>query len=141
MQIQSQKLLKFNIHRHYSCPTICKTSKKFKFHKLSFQKMFRNLNIKLRDDWIFVELILEICFCICTESIYRSADLRLVQSEFQFIFQGAPWGGILTRPVTEAIKDSQLLLYKMLNAKYFMQNTQSTKYEKSFGERSLQVRR
>ena len=120
MQIQSQKLLKFNIHRHYSCPTICKTSKKFKFHKLSFQKMFQrecNLNIQLRDDFIFMELILEICFCICTESIYRSADFRLVQSEFQFIFP-APWGGILTRPVTEAIKDSQLLLYKMLNAKY-----------------------
>ena len=31
-----------NIHRrHYSSPTICKTSKKLEFHKLSFQKMFR----------------------------------------------------------------------------------------------------
>ena len=37
LQIGSQKLRKFNIHRHYSCPSICKTSKKLKFHKIAFQ--------------------------------------------------------------------------------------------------------
>ena len=51
MQMRSQKLAKFNIHRHYSCPSICKTSKKLEFHKLSFQKMFRrecNFNISIK---------------------------------------------------------------------------------------------
>ena len=49
---------------------------------------------------IFVELILEICFCICT-------DLRLVlESEFQFIF---PLLGERSLPGRwQTIKDSQL---------------------------------
>ena len=105
---------KFNIHRHYSSPTICKTSKKLEFHKLSFQKMFRwecNLNISKKD--------------ICG---VNSGNLFLHLHWFEIgawirvsIHLPGPWGEILTRPLTGTIKDSQLhwflTKYKIKNIK------------------------
>ena len=101
---------KFNIHRHYSSPTICKTSKKLEFHKLSFQKMFRwecNLNISKKD--------------ICG---VNSGNLFLHLHWFEIgawirvsIHLPAPWGEILTRPVTDHQGFTiALILYK--NTKY-----------------------